>query len=197
MLGVGVPTLREAINQLKAFGTVEVRHGSGVYVGEAIDRLFLINPSPGPLTKRRFLDILETRLLIDPAAAAIAAKEATKAQLAAVGQLLEEERENAGDPAVHFASAFHLETAIASGNTVLVDLARVLMLSFHRDHLVILGQIRTAQEDNRQHYEIFRAIENRDAKTAADLSRQHIDQIKHGVLRSRKVAAVLAELGIE
>jgi hypothetical protein len=83
-----------------------------------------------------------------------------RSALAALGRLLEEERRNAGDPSVHFASAFHLETAIASGNTVLVDLARVLLLSFHRDHLTIL------------------------------------DQIKSEVLRSRKGAAVLAELGI-
>ena len=40
MLGVGVPTLREAINQLKAIGVLDVRHGSGVYVGQAVDQLF-------------------------------------------------------------------------------------------------------------------------------------------------------------
>ena len=41
---VAVPTLREAIRRLEAFGVVEVRHGSGIFVRAARPPLMLANP---------------------------------------------------------------------------------------------------------------------------------------------------------
>jgi GntR family transcriptional regulator, transcriptional repressor for pyruvate dehydrogenase complex len=41
---VATPTLREVLRRLQATGAVEIRHGSGVYVGETMSRLLLPNP---------------------------------------------------------------------------------------------------------------------------------------------------------
>ncbi len=197
MLGVGVPTLREAINQLKAFGTLEVRHGSGVYVGDAGEQFFLANTSLPPFTRKRILDTLETRLLIDPAVAALAAERATDAQLAKLSQFVATEARDTTDPDAHFASGFHLETAVISGNDVLTDLERVILLSFRWQYNRILCAIRDPLEENRQHRAIFEAITKRDPIAATELSRKHISEIVAGVEHSKSAAAVMAELGIE
>ena len=197
MLGVGVPTLREAINQLKAVDVLEVRHGSGVYVGQAVDRLFVESPAPGPLTRQRVLDMLETRLLIDPPAAGMAAERASKSDLENIAKLLDEEQLDVENPAANYPSNFHLDVALAAGNMVLADLSRVLLQQFRREHLRILHVVRSAAEDVRQHREIFAAIEARDREAAIELSTNHLNQIRDGVARSRKVAAVLKELGVE
>ena len=42
---VATPTVREALRRLQATGAIEIRHGAGVYVSDAVDRLVLPNPN--------------------------------------------------------------------------------------------------------------------------------------------------------
>ena len=42
---VAMPTVRESLRRLQTTGAIEIRHGSGVYVSEAVDRLVLPNPN--------------------------------------------------------------------------------------------------------------------------------------------------------
>ena len=40
--GVGMPTLREALKKLETIGAIEIKHGSGVFVGENLNSMILL-----------------------------------------------------------------------------------------------------------------------------------------------------------
>src|SRR5690554_618178 len=61
--GVGHPTLREALKKLEMMGVVEIKHGSGVYVGKGQDVLLVSNPVYGGLvSKKLLLDLVGARI---------------------------------------------------------------------------------------------------------------------------------------
>lgn len=56
---VTVPTVREALRRLEAAGSVELKHGSGTYVREAINRRILDNPHYVPVDLAAAIELLE------------------------------------------------------------------------------------------------------------------------------------------
>ncbi|MCQ0005082.1 FadR/GntR family transcriptional regulator [Actinomadura madurae] len=67
---VTTPTLREALRRLEATGAIQLRHGSGIYVGADLERVVIPNPNVGELEADRLLQLLDARLLIEPPLAA-------------------------------------------------------------------------------------------------------------------------------
>src|SRR5690606_2606062 len=63
---VAVPTLREAIRRLEAFGVVEVRHGAGIFVRTSQPPLMMANPTANAIDRQVILDLLDTRMLFEP-----------------------------------------------------------------------------------------------------------------------------------
>src|SRR5688500_6525577 len=71
-LGVAVPTLREGLRRLEAQGVVELRHGAGLFVRATQPRVMVANPGLGGIDAQTVLDLLDTRLLIEPHLAELA-----------------------------------------------------------------------------------------------------------------------------
>jgi GntR family transcriptional regulator, transcriptional repressor for pyruvate dehydrogenase complex len=63
---VAAPTLREAPRHFEAMGVVDIRHSSGIYVQQSVERLMLSNPYYGTLDKQTITDLVGARLLIEP-----------------------------------------------------------------------------------------------------------------------------------
>src|SRR5688572_21779761 len=84
-LGVSRPSVREALIALEVEGFVEVRMGSGVYV---TDRRGLA-ASKAAVDAGPF-ELIRARWMIESECAALAAKNATKAQLKAIEEALDE-----------------------------------------------------------------------------------------------------------
>lgn len=60
--GVAHPTLREALRKLETLGIVEIRHGSGVFVGVDENALLITNPVfEGHVTRALLLDLVDAR----------------------------------------------------------------------------------------------------------------------------------------
>src|SRR5690625_7395962 len=73
-LGVGHPTLREALMKLELIGGVEIKHGSGAYVGAKKNTLRLSNPVfGGDVTKKLLLDLTQARIPLDTTSPRLAA----------------------------------------------------------------------------------------------------------------------------
>ena len=64
--GVGHPTVREALEKLEAIGALEIRHGSGVYVGRNQETLVLASPTfAGEVTKKLLVDLIRARIPLE------------------------------------------------------------------------------------------------------------------------------------
>ncbi|HSU42925.1 MAG TPA: FadR/GntR family transcriptional regulator [Casimicrobiaceae bacterium] len=123
-LGVSRPSVREALIALEIEGLVEVRIGSGIYVravpnGHARDATEAL---AGPF------ELLRARRVIESECAAVAAKEARRAQLHAIDMALDamEQELAAGREPLPADRQFHLRIAEATGNGALVHVVRLL-----------------------------------------------------------------------
>ena len=120
-LAVSRPSVREALIALEVEGWVEVRSGSGVYV--------LRNTAP-PMADSKAaydewgpLELIMARGLIEGEAAAMAAQQASKEQIARMADALAQMKlaiKNGKDPLAGD-ELFHRAVAQACGNEVLVD----------------------------------------------------------------------------
>ena len=133
LLGVSRTSVREAIIALEISGRVEVRVGTGIFVRTApgaANRAMrtgpgAVEPAADPLPDGGAspFDLLAARALIEGEVAALAARRARRADLAALNATIDEMRTLAGD--ADFAGrdaadrAFHLRLAESSGNDAL------------------------------------------------------------------------------
>ena len=165
-LGVSQTPIRDALNRMESEGLV-------VRVPHAGYRI------PPQITRHRFEDMLEVRLLLEPAAARRSAERASLEQVAGLRRMLKEmaELEGSSGPTAYGAfglrdAAFHDLVASSAENQVIREtLARlhshVHLFRLHRDtqvtHLAMA-----------EHEQVVAAIAARDPDAAAYAMRRHI-----------------------
>jgi DNA-binding FadR family transcriptional regulator len=176
-LGVSRPSVREALIALEVEGYVEVRVGSGVYVAGPHAGA---TAQPLPADSGPF-ELIKARWLIESECAALAAKAATKAQVRAIEDALDQmegEREKGTMPLASD-RLFHLRIAEASGNSALALVVKTLWdqrtgplflrLEHHFDTPELWG---LAIQEHRQ---IVSAIARHDAAGARAAMRHHMN----------------------
>jgi DNA-binding GntR family transcriptional regulator len=164
-MGVSQTPIRDALNRLEADDLV-------VRVPHAGYRI------PPQITRDRFEDMLEVRLLLEPAAARRAAERASKEQVSELRRVLDEMAELAeGD--VHVYGAFGLRDAVfhdlvaqSAGNQVVREALARLHTHVHLFRLVYDTQVTYLAMG--EHDEVLAAIAARDADGAAYAMRRHI-----------------------
>ncbi len=184
--GVGHPTLREALKKLEILGVVEIKHGSGVYVGNGQDILLVTNPVfGGVVTRKLLLDLVEARIPIEVKAASLAASNATDEQLESMAQLLVDAKDHMDDAAILSETnmRFHREIAVASGNAVLVQLQEVLTNLFQHEQRMILDIYGSRDEDHRGHVGILDALRSHDPGKAQQRMQAHLEGVSAVLLR--------------
>ena len=183
---VGAPTLREALKKLQMVGIVDIRHGSGVYVGRDPDSLVITNPVfDGDVSKKLLLDLIEARIPIETTSARLAAVHATDAHLAEMGRLMSEAAANLDDAGLlnTVNLAFHRQIAVASGNVVIQQLLEVLTSVFRREQRMILDIYGGHATDHEEHVGIHQVLCARDPDAAATLMREHLDGVHERLIR--------------
>lgn len=186
-LSVSRPTVREALIALEVEGWVDIRGGTGVFVLErpaadaetvAAPQSISNLPPPGPF------EVLYARDLIEPDVAALAAKNATPEQVAAMAQALGDMVCcSASDPMnVEYDRRFHQLLADATGNGALSQTVQTLW-AMRTDPLYLRLQDHFHNEAIWQraiieHREIFEAIKHGDAKAARAVMHKHLKNIK-------------------
>ncbi len=184
--GVGHPTIREALKKLEAVGVVEIRHGSGVYVGRSEDVLVLASRDyAGTVTKKLLLDLVSTRMALEAQSVAEAARHATDEQLAEMRRLLTTAGESfANDELLSTTNTnFHRVIGIASANSVLAQLLGVVSELFVEEQRLILGIFGSRERDHQEHLEILDALERRDPGLAVERMRAHLQEVYDAVAR--------------
>jgi GntR family transcriptional repressor for pyruvate dehydrogenase complex len=189
---VGAPTVREAIRKLETFGVVEVRHGSGVYVSAGRERLVLATPGLVVAKNDRVLaDLMEARIPLEVHAVAGAVANATAEQLDAIDWLVTTASTGPlDDRAASDADAmFHRQLALASGNTILVQMLDALRQLLTDEGRVIDWGPMIRDRDMCAHAAILDAITQRDASLARERMVAHLESVREAVALRAPFAA--------
>jgi GntR family transcriptional repressor for pyruvate dehydrogenase complex len=184
--GVGHPTVREALKKLEAVGGVEIRHGSGVYVSRSDEVMLLATPDYAPVVTQKLLaDLIRSRMPLEMQSVAEAVPHLTARHLKEMRRLLNEAEKHLDDDGVlnRVNMQFHRQIAIASENTVLLQLLDVLREMFQHEQLMILTIFGSRKEDHRGHLAILDALERRDADLAVARMRTHLQNVVDAVLQ--------------
>jgi DNA-binding FadR family transcriptional regulator len=125
-LGVSRPSVREALIALEVEGLVEVRIGSGIYVLGGKPRN--VRADGGVTALAGPFELLRARFVIEGECAAMAAKNAKKAQVTAIeAALAQMEQELAGQhQPLEGDRMFHLRIAEATDNGAMVAVVKML-----------------------------------------------------------------------
>ena len=165
-LGVSQTPIRDALNRMEADGLV-------VRVPHAGYRI------PPQITRSRFEDMLEVRLLLEPAAARRAAERASAEQVAGMRRMLDEMAGLVeGDSHLAYGAfglrdaAFHDLVAHSAGNRVVREALGRLHTHVHLFRLLYDTQVTYLAMG--EHDEVLAAVAARDPDAAAYAMRRHI-----------------------
>jgi DNA-binding FadR family transcriptional regulator len=177
--GVSRPSVREALIALEIQGKVEVRVGSGVFVATPRPTVVrcAVEEGEGPF------ELIQARKLIEGETAAVAAREATSAEVEAIGVAVEEmhrchQRGESTDAADR---SFHTNIARATHNHVLASVVQMLWDEGR-------GAIWKTMEKHfqtpalraatlRDHRAVHEAIAEHDARAARTAMHRHLSRV--------------------
>ena len=175
-IGVSRPVVREAIKRLELQGLLEVRHGKSVKVVDQLHRpvstsLALLIPD----VTDRLRQLQETRMVIEPEAARMAAERASDEEVKRLRTLQNDlVAAKSNEEAIEIDLSFHHALSEASGNLMfrlfLDSLADISRESRRRT----IGRVgkQTAID---HHEKVLRAIERRRPQAAAKAMRYHLE----------------------
>ncbi|MGB9432710.1 MAG: FadR/GntR family transcriptional regulator [Candidatus Acidiferrum sp.] len=184
--GVSRSSIRDAIRSLEALGLLEPRQGVGTVVRDPSVDAVVNHVATALLQKRKIIkELLDVRMIIEPALARRAAVHASPGQIAEMQAILtrQEQKVRQGELATEEDSAFHYNISLAADNSVMLKLANVLM------DLLRETRERSLQVGGRQekslaaHRRILAALKQGDAAAAEAAMRRHLLEIEKIVLQ--------------
>lgn len=183
---VSRPVLRQALKQLREDGVVVSRQGSGSFVQRRPDGAVLDFAPVGSIAdiQRTF----EFRAAVEGEAAYIAAERRTNADIARLKEALDELDRcvKHGELGVDADEAFHEAVCTASDNHYFLA-ARASMKSNILMGMNLTRNLSLARPQEqmssvqKEHYVIYQAILDRDAKAARASMRAHVENARHRV----------------
>ena len=191
--GVSRTVVREAISHLQASGLVQTRHGIGTFVLER-QQAGLGIEAENILTLRDVLAILELRIGVETETAGLAAGRRSQEQVQELAAALREMQQAMaeGRSAVEADKRFHLLIAQATGNRYFVDILEQLgnaIIPRARLNTPVLEQDKPAdflERVSREHDDIYRAIERRDAEAARAAMRTHLSNSRERLVQAQR-----------
>jgi GntR family transcriptional repressor for pyruvate dehydrogenase complex len=175
------PTIREALRRLQALGFLDFRHGSGLYVREALERVIVSNPYSGQLDRDVILDLIDARLLIEPHLACLAVGRGNEEAIAEIETILDradQSLKGQDDLLSDLNLNFHRAVARLSGNSVLAQTMDSLLDLYAPEQMMILQVYDNRERDAREHRAVFEAIREGRPDLAAERMREHLAGVR-------------------
>lgn len=186
-LAVSRTVVREAVRVLAERGLVDVVHGRGTFVrapnpADMAERLRLLLR----LEESAYWKTTETRHVLEPAIARIAAMRRTDADVAHLRTALERMDSALDDPTVFVAAdhEFHMVLAVATQNEVFALLARTVQELVTPLRRELFGCIPISEDAQEYHRRIFRAVVQKKPRAAESAMQGHLDEME-AYLRER------------
>ncbi|MEV8623684.1 FadR/GntR family transcriptional regulator [Streptomyces sp. NPDC051079] len=177
-LGLSRNSLREAVKALSVIRVLDVRQGDGTYVTSLQPQLLL--DTLGFVVDFHqddtVLEFLEVRRILEPAAAAMAARVMPDEDIAALREVLDDLAEDASlEELIANDFAFHRAIAVGSGNTVLCSLIEGLSGPTARARTWRgVTEEGAVERTRQQHRAIFEAIAGRRPDLAHSWATVHV-----------------------
>ena len=181
--GAARGTVRAALKQLEHMNLVIRRPGSGTFVryrGHADEEDIAEQTSP--------LELIEVRLSVEPSVARLAVMHANAQDIERMGEALLRVEAYREDPEA-FSRAdevFHLALAESTRNPLMVWLYRHIndvrghaQWSVRKDKILTPARI---AEYNKQHRDLFTAIDSRDTQVAVSIMTRHLEKAREDLL---------------
>ncbi len=180
-LGIGRPSVREALRALDATGLVEVRSGQGAFLRNLSVDPYLATVRESlafllDVKEDTLLELWEVRQGLEEQIARLTARRRTRAQLDALRRHTEEMRKRIDRPEafVRAGVAFHRALCEAAGNAVLRTVWEAIADLIEKSQRKIIGIPGQPDEALRQHEKLLEAVEAGDAEMAALAMREHM-----------------------
>jgi Transcriptional regulators len=177
-MNVGRSSVREAMRELQALGLIELKVGSGAYVrsdsitAESAIKWFREN-------EMLLNDLFEVRLAIEPVAVRLAALRATNAEIALLRRICEVFARAAAeadvDGLVRHDEEFHTHIVTCSHNPLFAQMNEIITGAFRKYRQRSFRIPATMQNAVEPHWDIFNAINARDAAAAVLHMNRHLE----------------------
>lgn len=199
MLQVSRGSLREALKGLMYLGLIKSRAGDGTYIQSSLSSVLKRHFQWMILLEEvKHLEVYELRKIVEPQAAALAAKRATRADIERLTAALDSMSQARGNPELFLASdiQFHDAFAQASGNAAIQTTMQMLYHATSEARKAVLPFIDDWDKHWRRHERVFTFIRNHksglaykavleDLQYAEELLLKHAGPMRSGNLRSR------------
>jgi GntR family transcriptional regulator, transcriptional repressor for pyruvate dehydrogenase complex len=195
--GVSRSVVREALSRLQASGMVETHHGIGTFVISPPDGVhFRVDPEQFS-TNLDMLAVLELRISLETESAGLAAVRRSTAQLKGMRAALDAFESSVGEAGdtVSPDFQFHLLIAQATGNRYISDIMGHLGTTIiprtriNAYKIVVEHLAQYLQRVNREHEEIYTAIERQDAEAARAAMRIHLGNSRERMRHAQEALA--------
>ncbi len=178
MFGVGRSTVREAVKLLIAENIVEIRRGKGTFIsskpGIVKDPLGLNFTDK----KRLLANLMETRMMIEPQIAYLAAQRAKPENIQKISKIMDkmQEAENLKIDYTPYDLAFHTAIAECTQNDVLHRILPIICESIREGYRETVNVEGSFQRAIINHTKIFEAIKKGGAELAKLETERHLRQ---------------------
>lgn len=177
ILGIGPRVLREALSVLEYQGVIHTRSKAGTIVAEP-SATKLESPLRWYLESNGYEpeDMLKARACIEGAASYEAAKSHTARDLLVILDALEqlEKQQELEQEDEQQELDFHLAILSATHNPVMMIFDKLIITNIQKTHGQSVFENTVAEKSNREHREIYHAIENSRPVQAMELMYSHI-----------------------
>ena len=180
-LGVGRPSVREALQALERMGFVTIVHGEGARVQPMSVQDVIGQMSESVLfmlanTEDMLEHMKEARLMFEVAMAKLAAQRATKADIERLRLALETHHASLNDPQQFLETDldFHAAIAAASHNPIYVAVSTAMLGWLRRFHVEAVQTRGAEQLTYSEHQKLFELVAARDADGAEKWLTMHV-----------------------
>ena len=142
-------------------------------------------------SKKVILDLMEARIAIEPYVTGLAAVNASKSQIATMGDLLDEARraieEDETETLAEANLALHREISLALQNSVMSQLLALITGLFQIELYAVLDIYGSTEQDHTEHRGILAAIKKRNRNLAARKMRNHLENVRVAIEEYYKI----------